>query len=101
MIKFLKFKAKSPIFLRSGIIYKFWYGDNNATYCAKTKRHFKDRMCEHPEFSAPSRERVKGDNKPGMKKYDLFRNRSSGIDNFFILASNSNDFKVTLMEDLQ
>ena len=37
---------------------------------------------------------MKGDNDSAIKEHDLFCNYSSGFDNFSILASNDNDFKV-------
>ena len=43
--------------------------------------------------------RVKGDNDSAIQEH-LFCNHSSGFDNFSILASNNNDFKVMLMESL-
>ena len=42
---------------------------------------------------------MKGDNDSVMKEH-LFCNHSSGSDKFSILTSNSNDFKVILMESL-
>ena len=57
-------------------------------------------MCEHLGVSALTRKRVKGDNDSAIKKHHLFCNHSSGFEDFFILASNNNDFKVTLMESL-
>ena len=35
-----------------------------------------------------------------IKQHHLFCNYSSGFDDFSILASNNNDFKITLMESL-
>ena len=98
MINFFTFKDKVPVFLRSGIVYKFKYGGCNATYDGKTKRHFKVRMCEHFGVSALIGKTVKGDNDSGIKEHHLFCDHSSGFDDFSILASNNNDFKVTLME---
>ena len=43
--------------------------------------------------------RVKGDNNSAIQEH-LFCNHSSVFDNFSILASNNNDFKVMLMESL-
>ena len=52
LINFFTFKDKIPVFLRSGIVYKFKCGGCNATYYGKTKRDFKVRMCEHLGVSA-------------------------------------------------
>ena len=100
LINFFAFKDEIPIFLRSGIVYKFKCDGFNATYYSRTKRHFKVRMCEHLGVSALTGKRVKGDNDSAVKEHHLFCNHSSGFDNFFILASNNNDSKVTLMESL-
>ena len=68
LINFFTFKDKIPIFLRSGIVYKFKCGGCNATYYGKTKRHFKVRMCEHLGVSALTGKRVKGDNDSAVKE---------------------------------
>ena len=98
LINFYAFKDKITIFLRSGIVYKFKCDGCNATYYSRTKRHFKVRMCEHLGVSALIGKRVEGDNDSTVKEHHLFCNHSSGFDNFFVLASDNNDFKVTLME---
>ena len=56
-------------------------------------------MCELVGVSALTGERVKGDNDSAIKEH-LFCNHSSSFDDFSILASNNNDFKVSLMESL-
>ena len=61
LINFFKFKDKIPIFLSSGIVYKFKCGSFSATYYGKTKRLFKVRMCEHLGVSALTGKRVKWD----------------------------------------
>ena len=99
LINFFTFKDKIPIFLRSGIVYKFKCGGCNATYYGKTKRHFKVRMCEHLGVSALNGKRVKGNNHSAVKEHNLFCNHSSGFDDFSMLASNNNDFKVRLMKN--
>ena len=95
-----KFKDKIPLFLRSGIVYKFQCGSCNATYYGKTKRNFKVRMCEHLEISALTGKRVKGDEDSAIKEHLLFCNHTPEFEDFSILASNNNDFKFTLMESL-
>ena len=57
-------------------------------------------MCEHFGVSAITGRRVKGNNDSAIKEHHLFLNHSFGFDNFSILASNNNNFKVTLMESL-
>ena len=97
---FFTFKDKIPSFLRSGIVYKFQCGSCNATYYGKTKRHFKVRMCEHLGISALTGKRVKGDDDSAIKEHLLFCNHTPEFEDFSILTSNNNDFKVTLMESL-
>ena len=99
-INFFIFKDKIPVFLHSGIVYKFKCGGCNATYYGKTKRHFKVRMCEHLGVSALTGKSVKRGNDSAIKEHHLFCNHLSSFDDFSILANNNNDFKVTLMESL-
>ena len=56
--------------------------------------------CEHLGISTFTGKRVKEDNVSAIKEHHLFCNHSSGFDDFFILASNNNDFKVTLIKSL-
>ena len=95
---FFTFKDKIPLFLRSGIVCKFQCASCNATYYGKTKRHFKVRMCEHLGISALTGKRVKGDDDSAIKEHLLFCNHTPDFEDFSILATNNNDFKVTLME---
>ena len=46
------------------------------------------------------KERKKEHNVPVIQKHNIFCNHSSGFDNFSILASNSNDFRVILRQSL-
>ena len=97
---FFTFKDKIPSVLRSGIVYKFQYSSCNATYYGKSKRHFKIRMCEHLGFSALTGKRIKGDDDSAIKEDLLFCNHTPDFEDFSILATNKNVFKVTLMESL-
>ena len=97
---FFTFKDKVPSFLRSGIVYKFQCGSCNATCYGKTKRHFKVRMFEHWGISLLTGKRFKGDNDSAIKEHHLFCNRTPDFKDFSILATNNNDFQVTLMESL-
>ena len=93
-------KEKIPSFLRSCIICNFQCGSCNAAYYGKTKRHFKVRMCEHLGISAITGKRVKGADDSVIKEHLLFRNHTPDFEEFSILATNNNDFKVMLMESL-
>ena len=57
-------------------------------------------MCQRLVVSTLNGKTLKGDNDSAVKEHHLFCNHSSGFDDFSILASNNNDFKVTLMESL-
>ena len=97
LIHFFTFKDKIPVFLGSGIVYKFDCGGCSATYYGKTKRHFKIRMCENLGVSALTANKMKGDNDSAIKEH-FFCNHSSSFDDFSIRTSNNNDLKITLME---
>ena len=97
---FLTFKDKISSVLRSGIAYKFQCGSCNAIYYGKTKRHFKVRMCERLGTSARTGKRIKGDDDSAIKEHLLFYNHTPDFEDFSILATNNNDFKVTLMESI-
>ena len=100
LVTFFTFKDKIPSVLCSGIVYKFQCDSCNATYYGKTKRHFKVRMCKHLGISALTGKGVKVDDDSVIKEYLLFCNHTPEFEDFSILASNNNDFKVTLMESL-
>ena len=82
------------------IVYKFQCGSSNANYYGKNKRHFKIKMCERLGTSALSGKKVKGGDDSVIKEHLLFYNYTPFFENFSILATNNNDFKVTLMEKL-
>ena len=86
--------------LRSGIVYKFQCGSCNATFYGKTKRHFKVRLCEHLGISALTGKRVKGEDDSAIKEHRLFCSHTPDFEDFSILVTSNNDFKVTLMESL-
>ena len=57
-------------------------------------------MCEHLGISALTGKRVKGDDDSAIKEHLLFCNHTPDFEDFSILATNNNDFKVTLIESL-
>ena len=91
LINFFAFKDRILVFLRSGIIPKIKCSGWNATYYGKTKHHSNVRMCEHSCYNWKENEGI------NIKEHHLFCNHSPGFDDFSILASNTNDFKVTSM----
>ena len=57
-------------------------------------------MCEHLGVSTLTGKRLKADNDSAVKQHHLFCNHSSSFDDFSIVTSKNNDFKVTLMESV-
>ena len=55
-------------------------------------------MWEHLGISALTGKIVKGDDDSDIKEHLLFCNHEPNFEDFLILATNNNDFKVTLME---
>ena len=55
-------------------------------------------MCEHLGILALSAKRVKGGDDSPVKEHLLFCNGVPDFEDFSILTTNNNDFKVTLME---
>ena len=55
-------------------------------------------MCEQLGISALTGKRAKGDDDSTIKEHLLFCNHTPEFEDFSILASKNNDFKVTLME---
>ena len=101
LINIFRFKDKIPIFLHSGIVYKFNCDAGNATNYGKChKCHFKVKMCEHLGVSVLTGKRLKGHNSSSIKEHHLYCNHSSGFNNFSVIASNNKDFEVTFMESL-
>ena len=57
-------------------------------------------MCEHLGISALTVKRVKSDDDSAIKEHLLFCNHTPDFEDFSILATSNNDFKVTLIESL-
>ena len=57
-------------------------------------------MCEHLGISALTRKKVKDANDSAIKECLLFCSHTPDFEDFSILVTNSNNFKVTLMENL-
>ena len=55
-------------------------------------------MCKHLGISALTGKRVKGDDDSAIKEHLLCCNHTPDFEDFSILATNNNDFKVMLME---
>ena len=57
-------------------------------------------MCEHLGIPSLTGKRVKVDDDSAIKEHLIFWNHTPNFEDFSILATNNNDFKVTLMESL-
>ena len=58
------------------------------------------RICEHLGISVLTGKRVKGDGLSVNKEHVLLCSHAPNFEDFSILTTNNNDFKVTLMESL-
>ena len=76
-----------------------WWLECN-TYYGKTKHHFKVRMCRHLGILALTGKRIKGNDDSPIKEHLLLWNYSSGFEDFSVLTTKKNDFKMSLMESL-
>ena len=95
------FKDRIPKYLHSGLVYKFKCAGCIATYYGKTKRHFKVRACEHLGISPLTGKRVTSVfQSTAIKDQLLYCQHSPTMDDFSILCSESNNFKLTLMESI-
>ena len=97
---FFSFKDKIPMFLRSGVIYKFQCGSCSTTYYGKTKHQFNVRMCEHLGILRLIEKRVKDDDGSATKEHLLFWGHTPDFEDFSIVAGNNSDFKIKLVESL-
>ena len=57
-------------------------------------------MCEHLGISVLTAKRVKDDDNSIIKEHLFFCNHAPDFEDFSVLATNNNDFKVTLIENL-
>ena len=67
---------------------------------AKLTCYFNFRKCEHLEISTIIAKIVTGNEDSAFKRYLLFCNHLPNFDRFSILATNNNDFKITLIKSL-
>ena len=96
----LKYKDVLPKCLLSGLVYKFKCSSCNATYYGKTKRHFGVRICEHLGMSHLTGKPLQSSQNTAISEHLLNCVSAPSFDDFTTLASESNDFKLLLMESL-
>ena len=98
---FFHFKDRISKLLRSGLVYKFKCDSCNAIYYGKTIRHFKVRICEHLAISHLTEKPVHSAyHRTAVYEHRYNCDHSPSFDNFSILCSDSNDFKLTVKESL-
>ena len=113
LINLFKFVFMSPVSIKSftifkdtllkmlllGLVYKYKYGDCNATYYSKTKCHFNFQICEHLAISYFIGKKVTIDNLKLMaiEEHILCRNYRPFSEDFTILTRKSNDFELEIM----
>ena len=96
------FKDKLPKMLLSGLVCRYKCDGHIAIYYGKTKRHFKVQICEHLGILHLTGTKVKINNIKLMVIQELFLccNYSPSFEDFSILTTESNNFKLNIMESL-
>ena len=101
---FFNFKDKVPLNARSLILYKFTCSSCNSAYVGKTKRHFLVRMFEHLGISLATGNNYtynsKNNNNTAVLNHINCGNCEANLDNFQIIGSARNDYKLCLKESL-
>ena len=82
----------------SGIIYRYMRSNCKVTYDGKTLRHFYTRMAEDMGISYITGKRLKNVKQSAICNHLLQCNCAINFDNFSILATDSNKFKLLLKE---
>ena len=94
-----KFKESILKYLRSHLIYKFSCSCCNATYYGETERHLFVRAPEHLRIP-PTQKRDKIPKKSAIMDHILLEGHNATYDDFSILISENNQFKLHLQESL-
>ena len=94
------FKDKLPLYLVSGVIYKYTCSACKCTYVGKTKRHIHHRFSEHAGRSPLTGKLVKGQNSTTVRDHMLTCNTVVSNDNFEIIGRDSVDYYLKIKESL-
>ena len=96
------FRFKDPLEkkTRSGIIYRYMCSNCKVTYYGKTFRHFYTRAAEHMGISNLTEKRLKNVKQSAISDHLLQCNCAINFDDFSILATDCNKFKLLLRESL-
>ena len=94
------FRFKDPLEkkIRSGIIYRQTRSNYKVTYYGKTLRHFYARVAEHMGISNLTGKCLKNVKQSAISDHLLQCNCAINFDNFSILATDCNKFKLLLRE---
>ena len=95
-----KFKESIPKYLCSHLTYKFWCICCNATYYSETDRHLFVRASEYLGITPLTQKRVKNPKKSAILDHTLLKGHNATYDDFSILISKNNQFKLHLKESL-
>ena len=100
LANFFRFKDKTPLCLRSNIVYKFTCGRCNATYYGQTCRHFKVRVGEHSGISHLTNKRSKSRKSTAVKDHMVICDQPVSFNDFKVLASSNSEFHLKIKESL-
>ena len=95
-----KFKDTLDKKIRSDLVYRYTCSNCNVTYYGKTYRHFFTRAAEHMGISNLTEKRVKNVKPSAVSDHLLQCDCSISFDDFDILASESNNFRLLIKESL-
>ena len=84
----------------SAIVYRYTCNKRKVTYYGKTFRHFFTRASEHMGTSNLTRKRIKNAKESAISDHLLQCDSPITFDDFDILASDSNKFKLLIKESL-
>ena len=86
--------------IRSDLVYRYTCSNCNVTYYGKTYRHFFTRAAEHMGISNLTEKRVKNVKQSAVSDHLLQCDCSIIFDDFDILASETNNFRLLIKESL-
>ena len=86
--------------IRSDLVYRYTCSNCNVTYYGKTYRHFFTRAAEHMGISNLTEKRVKNVKQLAVSDHLLQCDCSINFDDFDILASETNNFRLLIKESL-
>ena len=95
-----KFKDSLDKKIRSDLIYRYTCSNCNVTYYGKTYRHFFTRAAEHMGISNLTEKRVKNMKESAVSDHPLQCDCAISFDDFDVLASDTNNFRLLIKESL-